>query len=390
MKQINIIFLTMILCCLGACQLTSVPEQASLPTRVVFPTDVPLMTVTLLPTRALRSVATNTLNAPIPAATFMPATALNLQPAPTFIPADVPAITPIFTPFVQNLAMTGAPAPAPIVIIPIQSQALNSAAGPVIVTPTMPPSTPSFNDPLAAFVAPDYVFGKSVQGRDLVSRSIGDGTTILMLVGGIHGGWESNTTELISELILYFQNTPSAVLPGMRLVLIPTLNPDGLTLGRTIEGRFNANGVDLNRNWGCDWQADAVFRETPVNPGASAFSEPESVGMAAYILQIRPATVLFYHSAANGVFSGDCPSGNISGPMSAVYGQATGYTYGTEFTSYPVTGTASTWVDGLGIPAADVELANTTDTDFERNLAGIMALQCWLLGDAAAGLEQCQ
>ncbi|MBC7870822.1 MAG: hypothetical protein H7Y09_08275, partial [Chitinophagaceae bacterium] len=252
MKQINAIFLTIILCCLGACQSTSVPEQASLPTRVVFPTDVPLVTITPLPTRALRAVATNTLNAPIPAATFMPATPLNLQPAPTFIPADVAVITPIFTPFVLNPVVTGVPSPAPVVILPTQSQALNSAAGPIIVTPTMPPSTPSFNDPLAAFVAADYVFGASVQGRDLVSRSIGDGNTILMLVGGIHGGWESNTTELISELILYFQNTPNDVLPGMRLVLIPSLNPDGLTLGRTIEGRFNANGVDLNRNWGCD------------------------------------------------------------------------------------------------------------------------------------------
>ena len=64
--------------------------------------------------------------------------------------------------------------------------------------------------------------------------------------------------------------------------------------------------------------------------------------------------------------------------MSQILGQAAGYSFGQAFSAYPVTGTASSWVDGLGIPSADVELKSWTDSEFDRNLAGIMALQRWL------------
>lgn len=385
--------LLMIACWVAACQPTSVPSTVSLPTRITLPTNPPLVTVTPLPTRVLRTVATNT----SPAAALMqatagsgvPATPLVLEPAlltgqPTLLPSTnasaAALVTPIFTPFVQSGAapLSGPPA-AP----------LNSAA-PVVVTPTLPQSAPALMGDLSSFVtSTDYIFGTSVQGRSLVARVIGEGEVSLMLVGSVHGGWEANTAQLVSELIAYFEATPEDVLPGMRLILIPVLNPDGLVLGRTLEGRFNANGVDLNRNWGCDWQPNAVFRDTPVNPGLSAFSEPETVALAAYIIDVRPAVVLFYHSAANGIFAGDCPNSGISDEMSAIYGQAASYSYGAAFSSYPVTGTAATWVDGIGIPSADVELQTSDATDFERNLAGVMRLQCWLLGAAAAELPQC-
>ncbi len=72
---------------------------------------------------------------------------------------------------------------------------------------------------------------------------------MLLLVGGIHAGFESNTVLLINALIAHFEGTPVDVLPGMSIILIPVLNPDGLVRGRTTEGRFNGNRVDLNRNW---------------------------------------------------------------------------------------------------------------------------------------------
>ena len=51
-----------------------------------------------------------------------------------------------------------------------------------------------------------------------------------------------------------------------------------------------------------------------------------------------------------------------------------------KFTDYVVTGTEASWVDSLGIPAADVELSTTRATEFTRNYSGIMAVQRWLLG----------
>ena len=193
----------------------------------------------------------------------------------------------------------------------------------------------------------------------------------------------------MEELANYFENTPGAVLPGITLLFIPALNPDGLALGRVNAGRFNGNGVDLNRNWGCNWQPTAYFQTEPVDPGAAPFSEPETLALAALINDTRPAAVLFYHSAANGIFAGNCNGSDISETLAAVLGQATGYSYSYPFGDYAISGTASSWVDSIGIPSADVELANDETTEFERNLRGVMALQCWLAGVEAAVFPGC-
>ncbi len=229
--------------------------------------------------------------------------------------------------------------------------------------------------------SPEYlVFGQSARRRELAAWRFGTGRTI-MLVGGIHGGWEANTVDLMNALVAHFQASPGDVLAGISLVIIPSLNPDGLSQGRVLEGRFNANAVDLNRNWGCGWEPVAYFRSQEVSPGAAPFSEPETQTLSTWITQLNPSVVLFYHSAADGIFAGGC-AGDDGGSerMAAVYGEASGYSYGADFTAYPVTGTAPAWVSSLGIPSADVELATWRSAEFDRNLRAVMALQCWILG----------
>lgn len=260
--------------------------------------------------------------------------------------------------------------------------------------PTMTSVVPVLTStPLALMTTaiPNYfIFGKTVQQRDLAAWRFGSGSTLLMLVGGVHGGWESNTSELMNELIQHFQTTPQDILPGMSIMIIPVLNPDGASLGRVLEGRFNGNNVDLNRNWGCGWEATAYFRSQEVNPGNMPFSEPETIALSKLVSDIRPATVLFYHSAADGVFAGGCnDQDSRSDVMSAVLGEATGYSYGASFTDYPVTGTAPAWVSSLGIPSADVELATWKTSEFDRNLRGVMAIQCWLLSGALVSASTC-
>jgi hypothetical protein len=226
--------------------------------------------------------------------------------------------------------------------------------------------------------------GQSAGGRAIWARRFGTGERIIMLVGGMHGGWEANTVALVNELIAHFDANPDDVLSGVSLLLIPAANPDGIPYGRTPEGRFNANGVDLNRNWSCGWSASAVWRDQPVNPGAIPFSEPETRALAAFIGQVRPSVALFYHSAADGVFAGNC--GERGGAtvdswvMAGVYGEAAGYSYGQAFSAYPVTGTAASWADGQGIASADVELRSWSESEFDANLRGVMALQRWILG----------
>jgi hypothetical protein len=246
---------------------------------------------------------------------------------------------------------------------------------PIVVTPTTALA------PAVETIIPagnTFVVGQSVQGRDILAWRFGDGVKVVLVVGGIHAGFEANTVMLVNELIAHFQGTPADVLPGITLILIPVANPDGLILGRETAGRFNANNVDLNRNWGCEWSETAYWQNRLVNPGASAFSEPETRAIGQLIRDMRPGAAVFYHAAARGVFAGGCDGDHGSGTLAAVIGEASGYPYGEEWSAYPVSGTAATWADGLGVPAVDLELSGTRETEFLPNLRGIMAIQAWL------------
>lgn len=293
-----------------------------------------------------------------------------------------PTLLPQFTPTPLQIGVIASPTPA----IESVTQPSQTGVGAVGVTAT----------PTRQALPDAFVFGQSAGGLDLWARRLGDGERLLMLVGGIHGGWETNTSELMGMLVTHFEGSPAGILPGITLVIVPVLNPDGATLGRTVEGRFNGNGVDLNRNWGCGWQAQAYFQSRTVSAGSEPMSEPETQALAALINDQRPDVVLMYHSAASGVYAGGCEgeTGSVgeelSEAMSVILGQTTGYSYGSDFSAYPVTGTAPAWIASLGIASADVELATWQQPEFDRNLRGVMAVQCWILGGAAVGLPTCQ
>ncbi len=367
MKKISCItFAVMILLFATACQ-PSVMAEVQLPTLAVLPTALP----TTLPTRIPHIIPTETLT---------PTTTTTFTPPPTFT-LPFAAATDI-PPTQRSSLVLDATLPVSLAVTP------STTPGILLPTNTLP-MTLSFTTtgtPLPS----SFVVGYSAGARPIVAQTFGTGGQVLMLVGGIHGGWEANTVNLIQELVGYFAIRPEEILPEITLLFIASANPDGLLQGHEISGRFNDNSVDLNRNWGCEWSSEAEWREGPVNPGERAFSEPESQALAALIQQVRPATVLFYHSAADGIFEGNCDNTTHSLAMAAVLGDATGYSYGQPFSAYTVTGTASNWVDGQGIPSADVELTRWQETEFTRNLRGVMALQCWLAGETANGLEICR
>ncbi|MCB9454208.1 MAG: DUF2817 domain-containing protein [Anaerolineaceae bacterium] len=340
----NLLFLSfglIILLTTASCQTTLVAED--LPTLAPTLPPPPAVDIVIRPTQTPRPI---------------------VSPPPTALPTYPPT-----------------PTPRPVTAIPTLTRK------PVIAQPVTPVATldlsitPTGTSP-ATLIPEDntFVIGHSGQGRDILGWRFGQGDKILLLVGGIHGGFEGNTVTLVNELIAHFENTPEDVLPGISIILIPTANPDGLALGRQTEGRFNANGVDLNRNWGCEWSPDAVWRDEQVDPGPHAFSEPETQALAAFIRQLQPSAAVFYHAAAEGVFAGDCEGGHGSDQLAAVIGEAAGYAYGEEFSAYPVTGTAASWIDGQGIPAVDLELSTTRSSEFDRNLRGVLAVEAWLLG----------
>lgn len=233
--------------------------------------------------------------------------------------------------------------------------------------------------------------GQSVQGRDIDAYSFGKGTTRLLFVGGIHGGYEWNSVLLAYKFIDYFSEDSTRVPDGITLTIVPNANPDGLfevvkkdgrfTQEDVVEGvlgtgRLNANGVDLNRNFGCKWKAGGMWRGTPVSAGSEPFSEPEAQALQRYVSEMKPDAVVFWHSQSNAVYGSECENGIL--PMTLeimnAYADAANYAKMPAFDAYPVTGDAEGWLASIGIPAVTVELETHQTIEWERNLRGMLAL----------------
>ena len=246
------------------------------------------------------------------------------------------------------------------------------------------------------------VIGRSVEGREIQAYHFGEGESKLVLVGAIHGGYEWNSALLAYELIDYFKENPSEIPNGTKVTIIPVANPDGLTavVGTSsrfaaadapqfdfadevkfsdpvVAARFNKNGVDLNRNFACQWQAQAVWRDYQTKAGTSAFSEPETKVLRDFLLAEQPDNVIFYHSASNGVYTSFCGEADpLPGTVSLLSTSATasGYPRYDDYPYYEVTGDAADWLSTQGIPAITVELSTHESIDWVRNLAGVKAI----------------
>lgn len=248
-------------------------------------------------------------------------------------------------------------------------------------------------DVLPNEIKAEEVIGKSVEGRDILAYNFGTGTTKLLFVGGIHGGYEWNTVQVAYELMDYLKATPSAIPANVRVTVIPVVNPDGLnkvvgTAGRftsadvsssqqvAVSGRFNANNVDLNRNFDCGWQATGTWQNKSVSGGTSAFSEPESKAVRDYVTTLDPNAVVVWYSAAGGVYASSCngPVSTETRAMTNAYATASGYPAHESFDFYETTGDMVNWLAKDNVPAISVLLTNHTDTEWTKNKAGIEAL----------------
>lgn len=260
-------------------------------------------------------------------------------------------------------------------------------------TPTPDPDDTSNEDQEEPENDTETVLGSSVEERNIVAYHYGTGDTELLFVGGIHGGYSWNTSLVAYELMDYLEANPDAVPEDIRVTVVPVLNPDGLaavvgTEGRFTEadvtssestqiaGRFNANQVDLNRNFDCDWEADATWQNRSVSGGGAAFSEPESQAIRDYIERTNPAGVVVWYSAAGGVFTSNCHSGVLAETetMTNIYADASGYRAYEEFDFYEITGDMVNWLAKEGIPGISVLLTTHEVVEWEKNRAGIEAL----------------
>ncbi len=250
--------------------------------------------------------------------------------------------------------------------------------------------------PEAPVVKPQESIGTSVSGADITAYHFGTGAKKVLFVGGIHGGYEWNTVLLANQLIDHFKVTPSDIPANLTVTVIPVLNPDGLSkvLASTtsftaftvadvnksqsvqVSGRYNGNAVDLNRNFDCDWKQKGLWQNKEVSGGAQAFSEPESKAVRDYIAANRPTAVVVWYSSAGGVYASNCHEGVLPETkiLSDIYAKASGYTAHDSWDFYATTGDMVNWLAKEKIPAFSVLLTDHTNTEWDKNLAGVKAV----------------
>ena len=220
----------------------------------------------------------------------------------------------------------------------------------------------------------ETIIGQSVNGANIIAHHFGNGMNEVLLIGGTHGSDAPNTSALGNEFITYFTNNQGAVPNDMRVTVIPTVNPDGLATAGAA-GRFNANNVDLNRNFACDWSATSMWRNQEVSGGTAAFSEPEARAIRDYVSEINVAGAIVWFAAEGRVYPSACdgsPSA-ASVDLAAAFASAANYDLGMEFDSYRINGDMVNWMAGEGIPAISVLLTDRSGTEFSKNTAGVRA-----------------
>lgn len=137
------------------------------------------------------------------------------------------------------------------------------------------------------------IIGKSVEGRDLLVHANfplrgktgqAPGRCDTLLIGGTHGD-ERASVAILENFVQSHLDSGRLTSPTAILCLH---NPDGFAA----DSRYNARGVDLNRNFPHRWSSAS---DEP--PGNLPVSEPESLALHAFILSRRPARIVSLHWA---------------------------------------------------------------------------------------------
>ncbi len=278
------------------------------------------------------------------------------RPASGESPASTPTFIVVTTPTALVTAK-GMPKAATLTATPEPSP-----------TPTNYPSTP-------------IVIGTSEAGRPLQVYAFGSGEHARMIVAGIHGGYEGNTSRLADELIQVLDARPDLVPPSRTLYILRSLNPDGEARTSGYKGRVNDNLVDLNRNWPSLWESswplEGCWTYTYVTAGAYPASEAETRALINFLVTYRIEALISYHSAALGIFPGGQPPDPDSISLAETLSAVSDYPYPPIETGCKYTGQLIDWASDMGIAAVDIELTNHRDTDLYQNLRVLEAFLSW-------------
>lgn len=142
--------------------------------------------------------------------------------------------------------------------------------------------------------------GRSVAGVPVVGENHGRGRSRVYIIGQIHGN-EPEGFAALDQVRRVLRDHP-----GVRVRLVPTMNPDG----HSAATRGNARGVDLNRNWPA-----SNFTPAP-DRGNAPLSEPETEAVYADLMRFKPDLLIVLHSIRSGGpfvnFDGPEPAGEFA------------------------------------------------------------------------------
>jgi len=220
--------------------------------------------------------------------------------------------------------------------------------------------------------------GVSVQGKNIYLIKLGQGSKKILLVGG-HHGYEEESTSMLMRLADYFVRNAGEIPKEVSIWIVPALNPDGLDKSQ----RQNANGVDLNRNYGVsNWVLD---KTTMFYSGPYPFSEPETRAVRTLFDEEQFSLAITYHTNRNLVESNSYKDKFIG--FNKYLGKVvarTGYKYldasGFSFEDLESKGEFVSWLYQVyDIPAVCVEMkTEPVEKSFERNKILLREMIKWV------------
>lgn len=231
------------------------------------------------------------------------------------------------------------------------------------------------NEVIAEERGPESIIGTSVEGAEITAHHFGTGANEILFVGGTHGSDAPSTADVAEQLVTYLSDNPSVIPADVTVTVIPTLNPDGAALSGTA-GRFNANNVDLNRNFDCEWSATGVWRDQEVSGGSRPFSEPEAQALQTYVNTYNPTAAVVWFASEGKVYPSACdgtPSAE-STALAATFANAAGYGVEATFDAYAITGDMVNWMAKQDVAAISVLLTSRTNAEWTKNQAGVEAV----------------
>ncbi len=217
------------------------------------------------------------------------------------------------------------------------------------------------------------VIGQTLFGREIYAVKMGEGKPVGLAQYGLHGR-EYCTAELA------FEHYRQGVYKGS-CWLIPLANPDGALLSQvglsTADEKYkqklvewnggedfslwkaNGRGVDLNVNFPAKWGRGEKNRRTAGREnyiGVAPFSEPETVALKNFTVEIRPDYTVSYHTKGEEIYwyfyqsLRTCPRHKR---LAGVLASSTGYPL--AYAKNSVGGYKDWCIQRFGIPSFTVE-----------------------------------